>query len=178
MSLYAACFCNGLVHIFAFVATAIEMRRQLMCASFIVSLLRTYSYSQSKTVWDVLAKVVWVATRWCRYWWLLCWFWIQIRNQMAPLNARHIVNVMVLWNAFALSKNSCRYLRPCRHCTSMSWIKRSHMCGLRKTDMSSFLNDQWKCWHMMEPFLYPWLYLVLESYGLHWIQRCCISTQG
>ena len=64
MSLYAACFSNGLFHMFAFVATATEMRRQLVCASFIVSLLKTYpSYSQSKTVWDVLATVAWGATR-------------------------------------------------------------------------------------------------------------------
>jgi len=64
MSLYVVCFGNGLVHIFAFVATATEMRRQLVCVSFIVSLLRTYpSYCLSKTVCDVLATVAGVATR-------------------------------------------------------------------------------------------------------------------
>jgi len=63
MSLYAACFGNGLVHIFAFVVTATEMRRQLVCESFIVSLWRTFpSYCLSKYVWDVLATVAWVAT--------------------------------------------------------------------------------------------------------------------
>jgi len=74
MSLYAACFGSGLVHIFAFVATATEMRRQLVCASFIVSLLRTYPYPQSKTVWDVLATVAWVATRLGQILVTVCWF--------------------------------------------------------------------------------------------------------
>ena len=75
MYLYAACFGNGLVDIFAFVAKATEMRKQLACASFIVSLLRIYpSYSQSKTVWDVLATVAWVATRWEQILVTICWF--------------------------------------------------------------------------------------------------------
>jgi len=75
MYLYAACFGNDLVHIFAFVATATEMRRQLVCAFFIVSLLRTYpSYSQSKAVWDVLATVALVATRLEQIMMTVCWF--------------------------------------------------------------------------------------------------------
>ena len=63
--MYDACYDygNGFVHILAFVATVTEIRRQLVYASFIVSLLRTHtSCSLNKTVLYVLGTVAWVAT--------------------------------------------------------------------------------------------------------------------
>ena len=149
MSLYAACFGNGLVHIFAFVATATELRRQLVCTSFIVSLLKTYPFYQGKNVWDVLATVAWVATYLEQLLVTVCFEFRSLTNwlpSMRDLVSKNtwlsleisLVNVMVLWNAFALSKNSCKSLRPWRHCMSMSSVKRSHMCGFRGTKMSSW----------------------------------------
>ena len=73
--MYTACFCDRLVHILAFVASATEMGRQLVCSSFIVNLLRTNpSAYQGKTVWYVLATVARVATCWEQTLMNICWF--------------------------------------------------------------------------------------------------------
>ena len=123
MSVYAACFCNGLVHICAFLASATEMRWQFVCSSFIVSLLKIHhSYSQDKTVWYVLATVAWVATSWEQ---ILMTVDLEYRSvtNLLPLirdtkskNMRFsfeisLVNVMLLWKVLALSKKSYRSCR-------------------------------------------------------------------
>jgi len=72
---YTAFFCDRLVDIMAFVASATEMERQLVCSYFIVNLLRTnHSACQGKTVWYVLATVARVATCWEQTLMNVCWF--------------------------------------------------------------------------------------------------------